>query len=292
MPLSAPISERIETPSGVGIVVHDWGGHGDPVLLAHPTGFHGRVWAPIAAKLVRAGRRVWSFDFRGHGDSDPSPNGGYGWEEFADDALAVTRHLDLVGSRRLIAAGHSKGGAALLWASVIEPGVYPRVWCYEPVIVPTDAPILAATRQSALGRGAPAPRPVDVSGGGTRVVFVEAAARRARARGARGLRRLRPAGTAGRHPGAEVPPRGRSRRCTRWARASGCSPGSATSVARCSSPAARAPARSRPRWPSRSWPGSRRATLEVWEHRGHFGPLEDPDHAAESMLQFALATAT
>ena len=34
-----------------------------------------------------------------------------------------------------------------------------------------------------------------------------------------------------------------------------------------------------------------RARLEVWEHRGHFGPLEDPDHAAESMLQFGLATA-
>jgi pimeloyl-ACP methyl ester carboxylesterase len=32
------------------------------------------------------------------------------------------------------------------------------------------------------------------------------------------------------------------------------------------------------------------ATLEVWEHRGHFGPFEDPDHAAESMLQFGLDT--
>jgi pimeloyl-ACP methyl ester carboxylesterase len=31
--------------------------------------------------------------------------------------------------------------------------------------------------------------------------------------------------------------------------------------------------------------------LEVWEKRGHFGPLEDPDHAAESMLRFAQATA-
>ena len=35
------------------------------ILLAHPTGFHGRVWAPVAERLVAAGRHVWSLDFRG-----------------------------------------------------------------------------------------------------------------------------------------------------------------------------------------------------------------------------------
>ncbi|HAL25242.1 MAG TPA: alpha/beta hydrolase, partial [Chloroflexi bacterium] len=60
------------------IAVHDWGGEGAPILLAHATGFHGLVWRPVAERLVAAGRHVWSFDFRGHGDSDRSTNG-YAW---------------------------------------------------------------------------------------------------------------------------------------------------------------------------------------------------------------------
>ena len=31
------------------------------------------------------------------------------------------------------------------------------------------------------------------------------------------------------------------------------------------------------------------ATLEVWDGRGHFGPIEDPDRAVDSMLRFAIA---
>ena len=80
-------------PSGLTLAVHAWGGTGDPVLLAHPTGFHGVVWQPVAERLVDTGCRVWSFDFRGHGDSDPSPDGGYSWDGFADDAAAVLDHL-------------------------------------------------------------------------------------------------------------------------------------------------------------------------------------------------------
>ena len=80
-------------------------------LLAHPTGFHGVVWQPVAERLVAAGRRVWSFDFRGHGDSDKSPDGEYSWDGFADDAGAVLDHLELRGEPSLVAAGHSKGAA-------------------------------------------------------------------------------------------------------------------------------------------------------------------------------------
>ena len=68
-----PRSWRIA--AAVPLAVQDWGGDGAPVLLAHPTGFHGTVWRPIATRLVAAGRHVFSFDFRGHGESDPSPSG-------------------------------------------------------------------------------------------------------------------------------------------------------------------------------------------------------------------------
>jgi pimeloyl-ACP methyl ester carboxylesterase len=106
------------------------------VLLAHPTGFHGRVWAPIAERLIARGRRVCSFDFRGHGDSD-APDSDYSWHGFGDDVLAVTRHLGLAGDPTLLAAGHSKGGAALVLGELAQPGTYARLWLYEPIMFPS-----------------------------------------------------------------------------------------------------------------------------------------------------------
>jgi pimeloyl-ACP methyl ester carboxylesterase len=70
-PVLTPTRHRIDGPPV--LVAHAWGGAGDPMLLAHATGFHGLVWAPVADRLVASGRRVWSIDFRGHGDSDRSP---------------------------------------------------------------------------------------------------------------------------------------------------------------------------------------------------------------------------
>ena len=135
-----PLTKRIST-GAIAIAVHDWGGDGPPVLLAHPTGFHGRIWAPVAARLIRSGRRVWSFDFRGHGDSDAPEDDDYSWHGFADDALAVTEHLGIAGHPTLIAAGHSKGGAALVLAEAARPGTFARLWLYEPVILPLDDPV-------------------------------------------------------------------------------------------------------------------------------------------------------
>jgi len=138
----APTSHAIAGPAGK-LVVHDWGGDGPPTLLAHPTGFHGRVWSPVAERLVGAGRRVWSFDFRGHGDSDaPDPAGGaYAWSGFATDALAVADHLGVTGDPDLLACGHSKGGASLLLGAAERAGAYARIWTYEPIVFPADVPL-------------------------------------------------------------------------------------------------------------------------------------------------------
>jgi pimeloyl-ACP methyl ester carboxylesterase len=137
-----PVSHAFDA-DGLRLVVHDWGGDGEPVLLAHPTGFHGRIWAPVAERLAAHGRRVYSFDFRGHGDSD-APDLAletYAWRGFADDALAVTRHLDLDGRPGLLACGHSKGGAALLLGEANAPGTYARLWVYEPIMFPAESPL-------------------------------------------------------------------------------------------------------------------------------------------------------
>jgi pimeloyl-ACP methyl ester carboxylesterase len=123
------------------LVVHDWGGAGAPMLLAHPTGFHGVVWKPVAERLAAAGRRVFSFDFRGHGDSDAPPldADNYSWSWFADDVLAVAEHLEIRGEPDLVSCGHSKGGASLLLGEANRPGSFPRIWAFEPIVFAFDA---------------------------------------------------------------------------------------------------------------------------------------------------------
>src|SRR5258705_2520970 len=141
--MTQPCTYTIPGPVGA-LAVHEWAGAGNrdgaPILLAHPTGFHGRVWAPVAERLVAAGHRVWSLDFRGHGDSDaPAVTGAdYSWTGFASDALAVIDHLGVTGDPGLVAAGHSKGATALLLGEARRPGTYPRIWAFEPTTFPAE----------------------------------------------------------------------------------------------------------------------------------------------------------
>jgi pimeloyl-ACP methyl ester carboxylesterase len=134
----APSSHRLD--GSPALAVHDWGGDGPPALLAHPTGFHGLTWAPVARALRTAGRHVWSFDFRGHGDSDRSPDG-YHWDGFVDDAQRVGEHLGILGDPALLGVGHSKGAAALLVLESRRSASFGRLWCYEPIVFPTDRPL-------------------------------------------------------------------------------------------------------------------------------------------------------
>ncbi len=128
---------------GVSLAVQDWGGNGPTLLLAHANGFHGHAWAPLARRLVDGGCRVVSFDFRGHGDSDPSPDG-YAWAGFRDDVLTVVDGLGLgpnrAGAPTLIGVGHSKGGASLLLAEMARPGTFAGLWCFEPIVFPNETP--------------------------------------------------------------------------------------------------------------------------------------------------------
>jgi pimeloyl-ACP methyl ester carboxylesterase len=134
-----PTPRRVDT-GDVELAVYDWGGDGAPVVLAHATGFHGQVWAPMAARLVRAGRHVWSFDFRGHGDSDRDPGLEYHWARNGSDVLAIVDDLQLAGSETL-GVGHSSGAAALLMAEERRPGTFAWLWCYEPIVIPSEEPL-------------------------------------------------------------------------------------------------------------------------------------------------------
>jgi pimeloyl-ACP methyl ester carboxylesterase len=145
-PSLSPPTQAVESTDGVLLTVHDLGGPGPdpigarrrPILLTHATGFHGLVWAPVARHL--AGFHAWAPDLRGHGASPTPTDRGMDWDGFADDVLAVVdalRERSLV-EGELVAAGHSKGGAALLLAEQRRPGTFAALYCYEPVVFPPD----------------------------------------------------------------------------------------------------------------------------------------------------------
>jgi pimeloyl-ACP methyl ester carboxylesterase len=149
----------VASTGGVALAVHDLGGDGPPLLLAHATGFHGRVWRPCADLLPYHGHAL---DFRGHGDS-PLPGQAEGtfdpalldWERFADDVLAVVAALAAeTGGGPLAAVGHSKGAAALLLAEQRQPGTFRALYLYEPiafspevVAMRVDNPLAAGARR-------------------------------------------------------------------------------------------------------------------------------------------------
>ncbi len=122
---------------GNRIALHALGGDGPPLVLAHATGFHGRVWEPVAEQL-KAELSCLVPDLRGHGDSPSPPGSDFDWRGFAADVLAVVDELELA---RPFGAGHSSGATALLLAEQVRPGTFAALYCFEPIIVPADPPL-------------------------------------------------------------------------------------------------------------------------------------------------------
>ena len=131
------------------IAVHDLGGDGPALLLAHATGFHGRVWLPVATRL-----RPWfhglAVDERGHGDSAVPEDASFDWRAMAADLLAV---VDDLGLGATLGAGHSAGATLLLLAEQARPGTFSALWCYEPILPPVDG-LAPAVDRDRLAAGA------------------------------------------------------------------------------------------------------------------------------------------
>jgi pimeloyl-ACP methyl ester carboxylesterase len=134
---------RLASTDGVKLAVHDLGGHGPPLLMAHATSFCGPVLAPLAVRLADR-FHCWSFDARGHGDTTAPAGLDWNWARFTDDVLAVVDGLGLV---RPWAFGHSSGSAALLDAEARRPGTFAALWCFEPIVWPAITEELVASRQ-------------------------------------------------------------------------------------------------------------------------------------------------
>ncbi len=123
----------IVSTKGAQVALHDLGGEGPPVLLAHANGFCGLMWQAVARELA-AVAHCWALDFRGHGDSLAAPDGDYRWDRMAEDVLAAVDSLD---PAPRLAVGHSLGGASILKAEQARPDTFDRAWMFEPVTIPS-----------------------------------------------------------------------------------------------------------------------------------------------------------
>jgi pimeloyl-ACP methyl ester carboxylesterase len=275
---------QVVTEDGVALVVHDLGGVGPPLVLAHPTGFHGRVFEPLAAALADR-FRCWSYDSRGHGDSGRPEATEYHWREFAVDVLAV---VDGLGLERPLALGHSQGGTALLLAEQARAGTFAGLYLYEPVAFPPD-PTRPSMEDHPLVVGALRRR--------DRFDSIEAAHEHLAPKP--GLRDLQPGAVRAyvEHGFGPAPDGGVTLKCRREDEAQMYRQGRAHDAfshlgeVRCPVTLARGAgpsAHHSPKLADRQVALLPAGRLEVFEGLGHLGPLEDPQRVAGSVARALL----
>jgi pimeloyl-ACP methyl ester carboxylesterase len=143
----------VPSTDGVTVALHDLGGNGPPLLLAHANGFLALAYRELAERLA-ADFRVWGVDLRAHGDASRPADGGLVWWSLAADVLAAVDALGLGTGQAVVGVGHSMGGAALTMAELDRPGTFRALYLYEPVLVPAgtfpaaaDNPMSSAARR-------------------------------------------------------------------------------------------------------------------------------------------------
>lgn len=121
---------------------------GPPVVVLHGITGHARTWDDEAG-LLAATRRVLVLDQRGHGDSDPAPDGDYSDEALLGDLVAFAATLGL---RRFSLLALSLGGRVAINFAGRHPERVERLVVVD--IGPEIAPAGRA-RVGALMAGAP-----------------------------------------------------------------------------------------------------------------------------------------
>lgn len=125
----APVTRRYPV-NDIDLVVHEWASDGDgvPLVFAHATGFHGRVWDTIIAQFP--GHPVYAIDLRGHGLSGGGPI--TDWRIMSSD---VAGFLEQAGISGAVGIGHSMGAHTLLQVAVDHPQAFTRLVLFDPVIL-------------------------------------------------------------------------------------------------------------------------------------------------------------
>lgn len=148
MTQTSPVS--IASSDGVTIRLHELGGEGPTLLVAHATGFCAGAYLPFARRLADR-FRVVGMDFRAHGASTRPAEGNLAWSAMIDDVLAVVDHL---GGGPLAAFGHSMGGACLLGAELRRPGILERAFVFEPIVIPAAINVATSPGDNFLAESA------------------------------------------------------------------------------------------------------------------------------------------
>jgi len=137
-----PVGEHrtVRTDDGADLAVTVAGPAGAPlVVLAHGFTNAREVWAPVAHRLLRAGRRVALYDHRGHGSST-SGSEGHTIDRLGRDLAAVLTDLDATDATLV---GHSMGGMTIQSFAAQHP---------EVVQQRVAAVVLVATAAHGIGR--------------------------------------------------------------------------------------------------------------------------------------------
>ena len=95
-------------------------GEGPPVVLCHGVTATRRYVLHGSKALPRAGYAVFTYDARGHGESDPAPVGeGYGYPRLVEDLERVVNSE--VGEERFLLGGHSMGAHTVVAYALRHP---------------------------------------------------------------------------------------------------------------------------------------------------------------------------
>lgn len=111
--MRTPTEARFVTPDGLNLLA-EVAGPSDTatVVLLHGGGQTRHSWSAARDKLVECGYQVISYDARGHGQSDWSPNGDYSINTLATDLDAILSHIHTP----MALVGASMGGLTAFYA--------------------------------------------------------------------------------------------------------------------------------------------------------------------------------
>lgn len=125
----APVT-RFYPAGGLNLAVHEWPSDagGTPLVFAHATGFHGRVWDAIVERFPD--HPAYAIDLRGHGQSRAGPIDD--WRMLASD---VAEFLGQAGITGAIGIGHSMGAHTLLQVAADHRHAFSRLVLFDPVIL-------------------------------------------------------------------------------------------------------------------------------------------------------------
>lgn len=126
----APETRFFPVEGATALAAHRWPAAGEaaPLVFAHATGFHGRVWDAVIERLPA--HPAWALDLRGHGLTHGGPV--TDWLVLSRDVATFLADAGITGA---VGIGHSMGAHTLLQVAADNPGRFGRLVLFDPVIL-------------------------------------------------------------------------------------------------------------------------------------------------------------